>query len=231
VAVNADKPSRWKSDVATSVDMYNDWFIKFAPKAYRDTRIKTTKEVEDALKWTDYLTNVKTSILRQYPQILPMLRMTTAPPIARDRLIGLAAVSPNLVENMEVHKRLPPKMNSEVLEEQLHKIGQMIERLADKDIFGWLENKNAPSERDVYRAATIIADRLCGAETDPIVRNAQEQRQLQILGQWLQTRGYTQISSGTGLTYAAMQPGTFSFRLNVPMALARLCTILKKDRT
>lgn len=210
---------RWKSDVAASVDMYNEWFIEFAPKAYRDTRIKTTEDVENALKWTDYLTNIKISVLRQYPQILAMLRMTTAPPIARDRLIGLAGVSSNLVENMEVYKRLPPRMSDDALQDQLHKIGQMIERLADKDIFGWLENKSTPNERDIYRAATIVADRLCGAETDPIVRNAQEQRQLQILGQWLKERGYTQINSGTGLKYTDMQPGTFSFRLNVPIAL------------
>ena len=219
VAVNADKITRWKLDVAASVDMYNEWFIEFAPKTYRDTRSKTTEAVENALKWTDYLTNVKTSMLRQYPQILPMLRMTTAPPIARDRLIGLAGVSTNLIENMEVYKRLPPRMSDGTLEDQLRSIGQMIERLADNDIFNWLENKSTPNERDIYRAATIVADRLCGAETDPIVRNAQEQRQLQILGQWLQQRGYTQIVAGTGLKYTDMQPGTFSFRLNVPITL------------
>ncbi len=219
MAVNADKIHRWKSDVAASVDMYNEWFIEFAPKAYRDTRIKTTKDVENALQWTDYLTNVKISVLRQYPQILPMLRMTTAPPIARDRLIGLARVSANLVENMEVYKRLPPRMNENVLEGQLHSIGQMIERLADKDIFAWLENRSTPNEREIYRAATIVADRLCGAETDPIVRNAQEQRQLQNIGQWLKEREYTQIVAGTGLKYTDMQPGTFSFRLAIPITL------------
>ena len=219
MAVNADKISRWKSDVAESVDMYNEWFIEFAPKAYRNTRIKTTEDVENALKWTDYLTNIRTSVLRQYPQILPMLRMTTAPPIARDRLIGLAGVSSNLVESMEVHKRLPPRMSEDTLEGQLHSIGQMIERLADKDIFGWLEHGSTPTELDIYRAATIVADNLCGAETDPIVRNAQEQRQLQIVGQWLKARGYTQAFARTSLRYTDMQSGTFSFRLNIPITL------------
>jgi len=32
VAVNSDKPGRWKADIARSVDLYNDWFMKFAPK-------------------------------------------------------------------------------------------------------------------------------------------------------------------------------------------------------
>ncbi|CAN2044585.1 hypothetical protein GMMP1_1400031 [Candidatus Magnetomoraceae bacterium gMMP-1] len=39
VAVNRDKVDLWKSDVAKSVDFYNDWFMTFAPKAFRDTRI------------------------------------------------------------------------------------------------------------------------------------------------------------------------------------------------
>jgi hypothetical protein len=41
MTVNSDKPDRWKADVARSVDFYNDWFMRFAPKAYRDTRIET----------------------------------------------------------------------------------------------------------------------------------------------------------------------------------------------
>ena len=31
--VNRDKPDRWKQDIARSVDMYNDWFLRFAPAA------------------------------------------------------------------------------------------------------------------------------------------------------------------------------------------------------
>lgn len=27
MAVNRDRPDRWKADIARSVDMYNDWFI------------------------------------------------------------------------------------------------------------------------------------------------------------------------------------------------------------
>ena len=30
MAVNRDKPDRWKADIEQSVDMYNDWFIRFA---------------------------------------------------------------------------------------------------------------------------------------------------------------------------------------------------------
>jgi hypothetical protein len=50
MAVNADKTGRWKVDVLQSIDMYNEWFIQFAPKVYRETRTRTTEDVENALK-------------------------------------------------------------------------------------------------------------------------------------------------------------------------------------
>ncbi len=216
MAVNADKISKWKADVLQSVDMYNDWFIRFAPEAYRRNRTRTAKEVEDALKWTNNLTNVEPTLLRQYPEILNMLRMTTAPPIARDRLVGLTGVSKNLVESMEQDKRLPPRMAYTTVENELKKIGQMIVRLADRDLFVWLEDGHVPSEKELYRAATVVADRLCGAQTDPIVRNAQEQRQLKMISQWLDQRGYEQILTGSSIKFHEMKPGTYSFRLIVP---------------
>ncbi|TMC14961.1 MAG: XamI family restriction endonuclease [Chloroflexi bacterium] len=219
MAVNADKTNIWKADIAQSVDMYNDWFVNFAPKVYRETRRRTTEDVENALKWTTNLTNIEPMLLRQFPEILPMLRMTTAPPIARDRLVGLARVSKNLVENMEIDKRLPPKMSSVLIEAELKKIGQIIVRLADRDLFPWLEDNHLPSEKELYRAATIVADRLCGAATDPIIRNAQEQRQLKAISGWLNQRGYKQVSGGNDSSVSDMQLGTYSFRRNVPVTM------------
>lgn len=81
-------------------------------------------------------------------------------------------------------------------------------------IFAWLEDNRVPSKEEVYRASTIVADRLCGASTDPIIRNAQEKRQLQVLSQWLQERKYVRSASAK---FNEMLPGTFSFRLNVPV--------------
>lgn len=135
MAVNKDKSDRWKKDIAKSVDLYNDWFMTFAPKAFRDTRRETTRQVEDALRLTCHLKDLTPAILRQNPAILPILRMSTAPPIARDRLIGLARVSPNLVRCMEIgQKQIPPKMDGLLLERELDQIIKMILRLADHDI-------------------------------------------------------------------------------------------------
>ena len=77
MAINLDKPNLWKEDIAKSVDMYNDWFLKFAPKAFRKTRIQTTKDVEATLKATDNLKNVAPTVLRRHPEALSTLRMST----------------------------------------------------------------------------------------------------------------------------------------------------------
>ena len=163
--INADKPDRWKSDIAQSVDFYNNWFMQFAPKAFRETRAETIAQVEGAMEQTVHLTSIEPSVLRQHPAVLPMLRMATAPPIARDRLIGLAGVSPNLVKNMEIGHRIPPRMPAASVDAELEKISQVIMQMADRDIFTWLESGSGPNDAEVRRAATIVADRLCGAVT------------------------------------------------------------------
>lgn len=217
--VNLDKPHLWKADVALSVDMYNQWFMRFAPSAFRTTRIQTTKNVEAALHATGNLTNIQPSILRSHPEILPTLRMSTCPPLAVDRLIGLAGISPSMVKRMENEQKLPVRMLPEQVEIELSKITSIIGAMADPDIFIWLGREQAATEAEVHRAATIVADRLCGAMANPIIRNAQEKRQLAEIKSWLQARGYCQLPGGEGTQFNAMPPGTFSFRMNVPIKL------------
>ena len=212
--VNLDKPHLWKADIALSVDMYNDWFMKFAPVAFRDTRIKVTKDVEETLHRTVNLTDITPALLREHPGALPTVRLSTCPPIAVDRLVGLAGVSKNLVGCMDEGK-LPPRMAPAALHADLEKIGSNIERMADPDIFVWLESNRAPTEPEVHRAATIVADRLTNADANPIIRNAQEKRQLAAIGAWLEGRGYKRLPEG--IKFDAMPAGTYSFRLNVPV--------------
>jgi len=220
MAVNRDKPDKWKGDITKSVDMYNDWFMKFAPKAFRETRIQTTKAVIAALHSTENLTNIQPATMRMHPEILPTLRMSTCPPLAVDRLIGLSGVSTNLVKRMELEKKLPPRMSAADADAELARIAAIIEKMADPDIFVWLSRKDQPGTKaEVYRAATIVADRLCGAVANPIIRNAQEKRQLAAIKEWLDARGYQQLPSGEGIKFDAMRPGTFSFRMNVPVKL------------
>ena len=217
--VNLDKPQNWKADVALSVDMYNSWFMTFAPVAFRSTRLQTTKSVEAALQATGNLTNIKPSTLRAHPSILSTLRMSTCPPLAVDRLIGLSGASPSMVKRMEDEHKLPVRMETALVDLELVKITTIIEKMADPDIFVWLGREQAATEVEIHRAATIVADRLCGAVANPIVRNAQEKRQLLEIKTWLEARGYRQLAAGEGTRFNSMPAGTFSFRLNVPVKL------------
>ena len=220
MGVNRDKPDSWKTDIAKSVDMYNDWFMKFAPKAFRETRISTTTDVEKALNLTSNFMNIKPEMLRKHPEILPTLRMATCPPLAADRLCGLAGVPANLVKQMEISKKLPPRMSVAAVNKNLTQIAEVFERMADMDILVWLSrNKQLAKKTEVHRAATIIADRLCGAITNPIIRNAQEKRQLEVIKTWLETHGYKQLSAGDRVTFDTMPKGTFFFHMNVPAKL------------
>jgi hypothetical protein len=215
--VNLDKPQLWKADVLKSVDMYNDWFMRFAPDAFRTTRLQATKDVEAAIHVTDNLQNIRPAMLRLHPEILPTLRMSTCPPLAVDRLIGLSGVLPSLVKRMEEKQELPHKMSASMADIELQKITTIVGKLADPDIFIWLGRTDAATETEIRRAATIVADRLCGAVANPIIRNAQEKRQLAEIKAWLVARGYREQPSGEGTRFNAMPPGTFSFRLNVPV--------------
>src|SRR5207247_368290 len=95
--INADKPHLWKKDIAASVDQFNQWFMRFAPDAFRTTRVKTTEHVKAALLSTHDLRNLDGVTLRANPSALPTLRMCTAPPLAVDRLIGLSNANKSLI--------------------------------------------------------------------------------------------------------------------------------------
>jgi hypothetical protein len=145
--------------------------------------------------------------------------MSCAPPIARDRLIGLAGVPAGLVRTMELAKKISSGIAEAKLDRELARMGELIRKLADVDILPWLQSNCSPSHEEVHRASTIIADRLCGAVSDPIIRNAQEARQLSCIKAWLEARGYTHIPAGGGAHFERLAAGTFSFRLNVPTNL------------
>ncbi|QQR74104.1 MAG: XamI family restriction endonuclease [Holophagales bacterium] len=224
MALNADKPHLWKADIAASVDHFNRWFMRFAPKAYRTTRVQTTERVKEALLKSKDLRDLSPDLLRKHPEVLVTLRMATAPPIARDRLIGLAGTTSNLVHRME-DGNLPKRMASTELTGSLGRICKVLTELLDRDIFPWLEGGKRPTELERDRASTIVADRLCGAIADPIVRNSQEQRQLELVETFLEKRGYRRKQHGGGRPIVEMELGTFAFRLNLVVGQAKKVNI------
>jgi hypothetical protein len=146
--------------------------------------------------------------------ILASCRRFACPPLARDRLIGLADSSKNLVGTLEQGK-VPPQLREELLKEHLAKIASVLSKMLDVDIFPWLLEKRRPKKEERYRSSTIVADRLCGAVAEPIVRNAQEKRQLALIEKHLTGKGYKLKAPPAGAPLTQMEPGTFTFRLNV----------------
>lgn len=188
--------------------------MKFAPEAFRTTRVQTTEHVKAALLATSDLRGLNAATLKANPGALPTLRMCTAPPLAVDRLVGLADASKNLVGRMEKGK-LPTKMEIADLDEQLAKLCRILSRLLDGDIFPWLSNRKVPTDHERDRASTIVADRLCSAVANPIVRNAQEQRQLALIGNYLEKRGYRKRAHPPNKRLTEMETGTYTYRMNL----------------
>jgi hypothetical protein len=91
--------------------------------------------------------------------------------------------------------------------------------MIDPDIFVWFNRREPANESEIHRAATIVADRLCGSVANPIIRNAQENRQLTAIKRWLEARTYEHVSAGPYMTPGTMSPGTFAFRTNIPVQL------------
>jgi hypothetical protein len=211
--LNADKVAMWKSDIEKSVELYNRWFIKFAPRTFRESRANSINLVKDVFDLTHNLGKIDSKLLSEHPGLLPTLRMCTAPPLARDRLVGLSRTSKNLVATIERGK-LPTKMQSQELELQLGKISKTVRTLLDVGVFPWIEDNSQPTARNIEIAASIVGDRVSGTLSDPIIRNAQEQHQLEKIRRFLRVRGYEE-KLPKGSFPASMQPGTFCFRLNL----------------
>jgi hypothetical protein len=218
--INADKPAQWKADIAASVDHYNTWFMKFAPRTYREKRGEVTGHVEDALVKSDDLTDVNMATLRSNPAVLPVLRMCCCPPLARERLAGLAGVKKTLIEKPE-EGRLPSRIKAAVLESSLGQVVRVLWELLDTELFPWLGRGGRPGNEERHRASTIVADRLCGSMSDPIIRNAQEKRQLDLIGAYMRKKGYRKKPQPANKPLTEMEPGTFSFRMNVLVGGAR----------
>ena len=111
--------------------------------------------------------------------------------------------------------RIAIRMPATALNENLERVCGTITKMLDVDIFPWLEGKRTPSTEERYRASTIVADRRCGAASDPIVRNAQEKRQLALIGDYLKKKGYKPKPHPVTEPLRDMTPGTYAFRMVV----------------
>lgn len=211
--VNADKPGRWNADTRESVLMYNSWFMDFAPKAFQAARGGCLRRVEEFFSSSENAKRVTLALLASDPQLLTVLRMMCAPPIAKDRLAGLSGVPRSRVVSME-EGRLPARERDSFIAEGIPALLGVVSRLFDRQLISWLDGKREPSGADLTIAQSVIADRLSGSASDPIIRNAQEERQLAAIGNFLDRRSYS-YHGDSSVGVFDMPRGTYSFHRNV----------------
>lgn len=88
--------------------------------------------------------------------------------------------------------------------------------MIDKEIFPWLNGKKISTQQRM-RSASIVADRLTGVLSDPIIRNAQEKRQFATLSHYLESKGYKYLDKCPDIY--KMEEKTYSLHSNVPVYL------------
>lgn len=209
--INRSRVDSWKTDIEDSVDYYNNWFMEFAPPTFKEARRNAMKDVNKAFRLFGKSSELSVAMLAAEFPILPILRQMTCPPLARDRLAGLSKVSSTFV------KRLEDSPCSACGNDEEKRIIDVIKRLLDVDLFPFLKNtgnSSSPAQRN--RAALIVADRLCGALSDPLIRNEQERRQLSAISDWLHKKKY-ELSKAKN--HMELKPGEFAYHLNVKVAL------------
>jgi len=215
-SINKNNSDQWNEDIQKSVMFYNEWFLKFAPSTYVNARQDAINKVETAFQKSDDFNRLSTDMLKESPESITILRMATTPPLARDRLIGLAEVTSNLIEKME-NGVLPPRMKPQDIDDSLKRINDIITKLLDRKIMPWIVNMACPSKVERLVATHVIADRVCGSMADPIIRNEQERRQINSIRSYLEERGYKYVESRNISDFKTMKAGTFSYHLNVPV--------------
>lgn len=97
-----------------------------------------------------------------------------------------------------------------------------LNKLLDVELFSWIQKGNTPTGEELKIAECIVADRLCGTLSDPIIRNEQEKRQLKVISDFLVTEGYFFVDSKDVVSFSEMKQGTFTYHLNVPVKMSRL---------
>lgn len=213
---NIRQIQNWKKDSWESVEYYNNWFISFAPSAFLEARKGSLEKVLLTFSKTNDLQNITVDGILQSPQIIEVLRMVTAPPLAQDRLVGLSYVKKSLLKTLENGKIPRSGINNEIID-SVFRMVKIIEKMCDNELFPWLHSKNYITSHQRKRSAAIVADRLTGVLSDPIIRNAQEARQLKIISDYLMSKGYIFVERIESLT--VMPPKSYSFHVNVPTVI------------
>lgn len=217
VSINRERTELWAEDWQKSVLLYNTWFMEAAPKAYRDARAEVVADVQRLFNATDYMRSLTPEVIKHDPCIVSTLRQATAPPIARDRLMGLSGCKKSLIKTLEEGNRLPPRMKPNELDTYLVSICRVLDKMLDRTLFEWLATGSDPTAQQIEIAKVVVGDRRTNVLSDPVVRNVQEARQISVIASWLESRGYSRQQLRNETDIHDMTPATYAIHQNVPV--------------
>lgn len=100
---------------------------------------------------------------------------------------------------------------------ELQRICDIIIRLLDPELFPWLATGLEPTTAAIDKATVVIGDRYAQSFADPAIRNDQEARQLEILREYLDDKGYVEQRLAAQIDIRDMPPGTYAAHQNVPV--------------
>jgi hypothetical protein len=207
---NRDKaPARWQPDIDRSVAEYDAWYLAESPDMFAKARERAMREVADTMRMTDDFRAFNADSLIANPSALFVARMCVSPPMARDRFVGFSKANKNLVTSMERDGAISAKTPR--LAEQLQAMCDFLQPLLDPELFSWLGTRRAPRKAERDRALLVIGERLAAAFYLPVLRNAQEARQKQLMRAYLMDNGFEESRQPP----LEMPPGTFGLGRNV----------------
>ena len=219
--INRKDPDRWNADIQKSVAFYNKWFVSFAPPAFCKARKKSIRKVREAFRLMGSLCDLGDDLLISNPSLLTILRQMTCPPLATDRLAGLACVPAGVVKSIE-----SGNAKQSTLGKYAPGIMDVIRDLLDSDLLSWIDEARSPSAWKKKIASIVISDRLCGALTDPLIRNEQERRQISAIAGFLQAKGYVEAKPKT---YKELMPGEYAVHLSLTVRVGTRTVKLPGD--
>lgn len=205
----AKDPQLWEADIARSVDEYNTWYLAHSPGIWADARGRAVEVAAQAMDETDNFREFTPDSLRAFPGALVVARAAVSPMMARDRLIGFAGVSGNLVRSMELENLVPPRLRD--AEAQLERLSIFLGTKLDPGLFPWIGEERDPTEAERDKALLVLGERLTRAFYDPELRNEQERRQKALMRAYLQALGFRESAAAA----FALPEGTFGMGRNI----------------
>lgn len=206
VTLNRDKPEAdWGPDIEASTAAYDDWYPEAAKQILVPTKAEAVQLANATFQHTNNLRTLSVGDLLAQPRASAILRQALIPTLARDRLVNLSGVSKTLIEGMERHGRVP---TTDAGIKGVEELVAFFQKRFDPDLLPWLDAGRDPSDAELTRALTLLADRHGQACFNALFRNEQERRQKQLLREFLVACGLTEV--GIEVAAMALEPGTFS---------------------